>query len=444
MSNIFTAEITKKNFINFVWPSVLMMVFIAIYYGMDSVLVANMMGEGPLAALSIAYPIQGIQWGMTIMMASGSSAIVAIKMGEGKMQEANEKFTGITVLSAIMGVLLMVFMLVFMDPMVNFLGATPDLEGYVREFLIIIAFGCPWAFVSIMAEYYIRVDGHPGYALFLYIVGGIVHLVAAIILMGPCDMGLRGTAWANVAGLIASTVAGGAYFVIYKTNLKFIKFKYDWRFVGHCFANGSSEMVTESAAGITTFFFNMLTLKMAGETGVAAISVVLNIHYLCISVFLGYVMGVAPLISYFYGAKAYEKVNQVIRYSRNFILAFSVIAAILVLTVGHFIVMVYERPGTELYEMCTTGVRFLCIPLLLGGINVFASGFFTAYGNGVISAIISACRALIFIIIGMYLLSWLLGMTGIWLTLTFAEVITLGVTFGMFRKYKDVYHYKIF
>lgn len=444
MSNIFTSEITKKNFIKFVWPSVLMMVFIAIYYGMDSVLVANMMGEGPLAALSIAYPIQGIQWGLTIMLASGSSAIVAIKMGEGNLQEANEKFTSITILGGVMGIVLMAFMLIFMDPMVDFLGATPNLEEYVREFLIIISYGCPWAFLSIMAEYYIRVDGHPGYALFLYIAGGAVHLIAAVILMGPCDMGMRGTAWANVAGLFASTVAGAAYFVIYKTNLKFVRFKYDWRFVGHCFANGSSEMVTESAAGITTFFFNVLVMKMAGETGVAAVSVVLNIHYLCISVFLGYVMGVAPLISYFYGAKAYEKVNHVLRYSKKFIVVFSVIAAVLVLVAGQLIVLVYERPGTEMYDMCVTGVRFLCIPLLLGGINVFASGFFTAYGNGVISAIISACRALIFIIIGMYLLGWLFGMTGIWLTLTFAEVITLGVTFKMFGKYKDVYHYKLF
>ena len=443
MSNIFTEEITKKNFINFVWPSVLMMVFIAIYYGMDSVLVANMMGEGPLAALSIAYPIQGIQWGMTIMMASGSSAIVAIKMGEGNMKEANEKFTSIFVLSTIMGVVFTVLMLVFMDPLVDFLGATPALEGYVREFLIIIAFGCPAAFISIMFEYYIRVDGHPGYALFLYIVGGGVHLAAAVILMGPFDMGLRGTAWANVIGLVASCIAGAAYFVVCKTNLKFVKFRFEWRFVGHCFANGSSEMVTESSAGITTFFFNMLTLKLAGETGVAAVSIVLNIHYLIISIFLGYVMGVAPLISYFYGAKAYEKVNTVIRYSKNFIVVVSVAAAVIALALGHLIVMVYERPGTELYGMCVAGVRFLSAALLLGGINVFASGFFTAYGNGLVSALISASRALIMIIIGMYLLSWLFGMTGVWLTLTFAELMTLGLTFKMFDKQKDRYHYKI-
>ncbi len=444
MNDIFTSEITRKNFTRFVWPSILMMVFIAVYYGMDSVLVANMMGEDALAALSIAYPIQGIQWGVSIMLASGSSAIVAIKMGEGNQREANEKFSSICVLSVIIGFAFLLFMIIFMNPMVDFLGATDSLAGYVEEFLFIVAFGCPAAFIGVLFEYYIRVDGHPAFALGLYILGGGVHLIAAVVLMGPLDMGLAGTAWANVAGLYATMIMGGGYFLFAKTKLSFCRFRFEGRFIGHCFANGSSEMVTESAAGITTFFFNMVTLRLAGETGVAAISIVLNVHYLIISVFLGYVMGIAPLISYFYGAKEYAKVNQVIDYSKKFISVTSVITAVAALVLGNVIVMAFERPGSELYDMSVVGVRYLSAALLLGGINVFASGFFTAYGNGLISACISACRALIFIIIGMFLLSWLFGMNGVWLTLTFAETLTLGLTFKMFGKYKDAYHYKMF
>jgi Na+-driven multidrug efflux pump len=113
------------------------------------------------------------------------------------------------------------------------------------------------------------------------------------------------------------------------------------------------------------------------------------------------------------------------------------------LTLAGIMVQLYERPGSELYDMAVMGTKCLAPAVLLGGINVFASGFFTAYGNGVISAWISASRALILIIAGMYLLSWLFGMTGIWFTITFAEVLTLGLTFKMFGKYKDVYHYKI-
>lgn len=443
MSDIFTSQITRKNFIKFVWPSILMMAVIAIKYNMDSILVSNLLGENALAALSIAYPVQGIMWGVSIMLASGSSAIVAIKMGEGKIDEANERYSTVCILSIIIGFLFLVGVLLLMDPIVDFLGAEGELGFYVEEFLRVFAWGFPAAFLGVIFEYFIRVDGSPGFTLFLYLAGAVAHGITAIVLMGPLDMGMAGDAWGNVVGLYVTMLVGGSYFIFGKPKLKFRRFRTDWRFISHCFANGSSEMVTESAAGITTFFFNTVVIKMAGATGVAAVSVVLNLHYFIISIFLGYIMGIAPLISYFYGAKAYEKVNQILGYSRKFLVVTSVAAALVCLTLAGVLVQLYERPGSELYDLAVVGTRCLAPAVLLGGINVFASGFFTAYGNGVISAVISASRALIMIIIGMYLLSWLFGMSGIWFTITFAEVVTLGLTFKMFSKYKDIYHYKI-
>lgn len=443
MGNIFTSEITSKNFIKFVWPSILMMLVIAVKYNMDSILVSNILGENALAALSIAYPAQGIMWGVSIMLASGSSALVAIKMGEGNMTEANRGYSLVSVLSVIIGIIFLVVTLIIMDPLVEFLGATGILGVYVEEFLRIFAWAFPAAFLSVIFEYFIRVDGRPGFTLVLYLAGAVAHGITAVVLMTVFDMGMAGDAWGNVVGMYVTLFIGGGYFMFAKTKLKFTKFRTDWRFIGHCFVNGSSEMVTESAAGITTFFFNIVVIKMAGATGVAAVSIVLNLHYFIISLFLGYIMGIAPLISYFYGAKTYDKVDKILKYSRRFMLVTSIAAAVICLALANVLVQLYERPGSELYDLAVVGTRYLALAVLIGGINVFASGFFTAYGNGVISAVISACRALILIIIGMYLLSWLFGMTGIWLTITFAEVITLGVTFKMFAKYKDVYHYKI-
>jgi len=441
MDDIFTGEITRKNFIKFVWPSILMMIVIALYFGMDSVLVSNLIGEDALAAMSIAYPIQGLMWGISVMLAAGSSAIVAIKMGEGKQDEANSKYSLICVVSVVRGLGFAAVTLIFLPQIVELLGATDSLWDYCYDFLKILAWGVPAAFLGVVFEYFIRVDGSPGFTLFLYIMGGVAHLTFAVILMGPMNMGIEGTAIANVAGHTMVMLVGGAYFVFGKTKLKFTKFKIDWKYIGHCFANGSSEMVSESSAGITTFFFNMVVISLVGEVGVAAISVVLNLHWLIISLHLGYIMGIAPLISYFYGAKEYSKVDKVLDYSKKFIIVTSIATVVICLVFGNLLVMLYERPGSELYEMSVEGVRWLAPAVLLGGVNIFASGFFTAYGNGVISALISASRALIMVIIGMYLLSWLWGMPGVWLTLTFAELMTLGLTFGMFGKYKSKYNY---
>ena len=261
--------------------------------------------------------------------------------------------------------------------------------------------------------------------------------------MGPLDMGLKGAAYANVAGLVTVMLAGGAYFILRETKLSFRKFTVDWKYIGHCFLNGSSEMVSESSAGLATFFFNLMAIRFAGETGVAAVSIVLNIFYFLTSVHLGYITGVSPLISYYYGAREYDKVNVFIRYSRWFTLVTSAASAVVCLVFAKYIVMLFERPGSELFDLALTGTRFLAIAVLFCGVNIFASGFFTAYGNGIISAAISMSRGLVMVITGIFLLGWLLEMTGIWLVPAFADAVTLVLSFVMFARYKGVYNYRI-
>ncbi len=441
MSDIYNSEITKKNFINFVWPSIVMMLVIAIRYNIDSILVANMLGEVPLAAVGIAYPVQGMMWGVSVMLASGSSALVAIRMGEGDMPAANRGFSLVCALSVVIGFIFLFVTLAFMDPIIGFLGAEGELAFHVKEFLRIFAWGFPAAFVGLIFEYFIRVDGSPGFTLVLYLSGAVVHIIVAAVCMGKYDMGIAGDAWGNLLDLYVMVIVGALYFIFAKTRLKLCRFKIEWKFIGHSFFNGSSELVSESAAGICTFFFNFLMLRMVGSTGVAAVNIILNLHYFVISIYIGYIMGIAPLISYFYGAKEYEKIDKILGYSKKFLVVSSVISAVAFLLFAGVFVQLFERPGSELYEMAVTGTRWIAPALLLGGVNVFASGFFTAYGNGVISALISASRALIMVVGGMFLLSWIFGTNGIWMTLTFAEFMTLGLTFGMFGKYKNKYKY---
>jgi len=152
MSDIFTSKITVKNFTSYVWPSIIMMVVIAFKYNIDSILAANMLGETQLAALSMAYPIQGLMWGFAVMLAAGSSAVVAIKMGEGKQDEANEKFTSICVLAVIMGVLYLLFTIVFMDPIIDLMGADAVLEYHIKDFLNVFMWCFPVTFLGLIFD----------------------------------------------------------------------------------------------------------------------------------------------------------------------------------------------------------------------------------------------------------------------------------------------------
>jgi Na+-driven multidrug efflux pump len=104
MEYLFDKGVTAKRFAGIVTPSVIMLVFIALYYLIDAIFVANFVSSDALAAINIVYPISGLGWGISIMLAAGSSAIVAIRMGEGNHREANEKFSLICIVSVGLGI----------------------------------------------------------------------------------------------------------------------------------------------------------------------------------------------------------------------------------------------------------------------------------------------------------------------------------------------------
>ncbi len=443
MEQLFDDGVNVKKFTRFVAPSVIMLVVIALYYLVDAIFVANFVSSDALAAMNIVYPITGLGWGISIMLAAGSSAIVAITMGEGKPREASEKFSLICIVSVLIGVFGAAFGLVFLKELIVLLGATDKLLPYCMEYAWIIILALPSAFLGVALEYFIRVDGKPGFTLFLYISGGFVHLLLDYIFIVVWNWGLTGAGWATAAGQLTIMLVGLAYFLTQKTKLSFIKPQWDGRYLGSSFINGSSEMVSESSVAVTVYVFNITVLGLAGEAGLAALSIVFNAHYLLISVHLGFITGIAPLISYYYGAKDYEKVNHFLKYAKSFIVISSLFVAVLALVEAPLLARIFVEPDSEVYHLAVRGIRMLSVAFLFTGINVFASGFFTAYANGAISALISMSRGLVMMLIGALTLPHFFGLDGVWLTSAFAEITTLGLTIFMFYKYKYRYHYQL-
>lgn len=420
-----------------------MMAVLALYDTVDSVAVANLVGEEGLAAINIAYPLQGIMWGLAAMLASGSSALVGIDMGKGHGREANEKFTLVCVFSVVLGIIFTVLCIIFIAPVVDFLGADEVLTEDCQVFLSVFIWGCPLAFLGVLLEFFIRIDGRPVFTIALYASGGIVHLGLDVLLMGPFRLGLLGTALANVAGFAAMALMGMIYFIFRDTRLKFTRFKLDLKYIKDSIMNGAPDFVDESADGIMVFFYNVILMNFAGEVGVAAGAIVLQTHYLFMSIHIGYQVGSMPLISYYYGAGMFEKINRVLLYTKRYIVATSVLMAGLCGIGAPLLAGIYSQPGTQLFDMSVEGFRIVSLSLLVIGINIFVSGFLTCYGNGITSSLVSLSRGFVMLLIGLLVFPHFFGVNGAWMALPFAELTTLVLSFGIMKKYKGRYHYRI-
>lgn len=441
MESLFTKQFSRTDFLKFVSPAIVSMIFISLYTIIDGIFVSTLVGSDALASINIILPIINLICGFGIMMSTGGGAIIAIKMGENNQDEANRSFSFILLFSVVISTLFTIITFFFAKDISIMLGATEALLPYCIIYGKIMIASAPFFVAKFLFEYFSRTDGNAKYSLFISIIGGVTNIVLDYVFIKVMGMGIEGAGLATLAGIVVSCLFGLGYFLSSKSKLKITKPQFDFKLISNTMINGSSEMVTELSTGITTFLFNIAALKLAGENGLAALTIVLYAHFLMTSVYLGFSAGVSPLISYNHGANNIEKLKETFKFCLEFIVVSSLVVFVATFIFAPTIVGVFVSPDNEVFGLALKGLEIFALAFLFVGINIFASGFFTAFNNGKISAIISFSRAFVFIIIGISVLPKFLGMNGLWLTVPFAEIITIFLSILFIKKYKSKYNY---
>ena len=439
--NSLAREFRFFSLLRFALPTIVMMLVLSFYTIVDGIFVARFVGSNALSSINISMPLINIIAGIGIMFATGGSAIVAKEVGEGKEEHARKHFTLIVLASTFVGVLFLLVGLFFTGPIVRALGATEVLydDCYVYSYICLLF--APANIIKCLFDYFMVTAGKPQLGLLNSVLGGIINIVLDYVFIVPMNMGVAGAAIATGLGQLLPAVIGIFYFLFGKNTLHFQKPVFAGKMLAHCCVNGASEMVTNLSMGITTFLFNMAMLHYLGENGVAAITIVLYAQFLMVSIFLGFTSGVAPIISFHYGAQNWKQEHRIIRYCYVFIVVSSVIILVLSYIFAPFLMGIFSPQGTEVYEIALHGFYLFAVSFLLVGVNIFASGMFTAFSNGVISGFLSLLRTLVFVVLGIVLLPWIWDLDGVWLTIPAAELGAILFSLFLTWKYRFRYGY---
>ena len=239
-----------------------------------------------------------------------------------------------------------------------------------------------------------------------------------------------------VGGLVPLTV-----FFNKKSLLHFEKPVWRGREFLKAMGNGSSEMVSNLASAITTTLFNLQMMSLVGEKGVAAISAILYLQFIFVAVFFGFVSGISPVVSYNYGAENRDNIKKTFNISIKIVVIFSGAMFALAEIFDGLLVWIFASKDPVLSELMIYGFRIIAISILFSGLNIFASGFFTALNNGKISALISMLRTFVLEAGALLLLPEIFGLDGVWWALPAAEIIAAVVAVWMIIKYRKVYGY---
>lgn len=427
--------------LRFALPSMVMMVFMSLYTIVDGVFISRLVGSEALSASNIIYPATSILIAVGIMLATGGSAIIAMKLGEKKEQEARENFSMIIIAGFIFGVLAMVLGNLFLTPLVRLLGATDLIVGQCEAYLGTLLYFAPACVLQLFFQSFFVTAGRPVAGLIVTIAGGIANAILDYVFMGPMNMGIGGAALATGIGQLVPAIAGLLYFFFTKGDLHFVKPKLDLKVLKESCLNGSSEMVTNLSTAIVTYLFNIIMLKLLGETGVAAITIVLYGQFMFNSLYMGFAIGVAPVISYNYGSKNTAMLRRVFKICISFVMASAAVVSVMALLGSPLIVEIFTPKGTETYEIARNGFFLFSINYFFAGMNIFSSSLFTALSNGKISAAISFLRTFGFIVVCVLVLPEIIGVNGVWLAVPVAEFLTIFVSFWFLWRKKEEYQY---
>ncbi len=440
--NALDMKINLKSLLRYTLPSILLMLFMSFYVMVDGVFVARYVGSEGLSAINIPYPAIMLCWSIGIMFGTGGGAICAIKLGEEKLKEAKEDFTSLVLSTLCIGIAFVSLTLLYLEEIIYLLGASEEIYQYCHDYLFVHALFFPALLFQVLFQYLLLVSGKPDRAFILTFVAGIINIILDYVFIALLGLELKGAALATGIGELFAALYGLYCFIHVKgIPLTFVKPKIRFKMLFSSMINGSSEMVSNIAAAITTYLFNTTTMRLAGIDGVAAITVILYSQFILAAIFIGYSSGVAPLLSYNFGCKNYKNIKRLFKLSLYLISVFATLVLLMAEIFAPDLVAVFVPYGTNVHSLANFGLRIFALGFLFSGINIFTSAFFTAFSNGKISAVISFMRTFVFISTALLTLPHIIGLLGVWLAVPLAEFLSFIFVVYLLKKYKAKYQY---
>ena len=419
-----------------------MMIFTSIYGIVDGFFVSNFAGEAAFVAVNFIIPYPLILGAVGFMFGSGGSALIARTLGEGDRQKANRIFSLIVYTSIISGVVIMIVGLLLLRPVAIFLGASGDLLTDSLRYGNIILLAIPAYILQYAFQCLFITAEKPRLALVVTVAAGVANMVLDALLVGVIPLGIEGAAIATAISQYIGGVVPVIYFLCPNSSLlRLTGTGPDIRSLIRVCVNGSSELMSNISMPAVSMIYNAQLLLYAGENGVAAYGVLMYVCMIFIAIFIGYSVGIAPVVSYHYGADNKKELKSLLSKSAIIIGAFSVLMFIAGELLGTPFSMLFVGYDTELLEMTSHAFSIFSFSFLFTGYAIFLSGFFTALNDGVTSAIISFMRTLVFQVASVLILPMIFKLDGIWISLIVAELMAVVVSLIFLFVKKKKYGY---
>lgn len=442
-----SSHFTYKNIFRQVLMPILMLVFVSLYGMVDGLFISNFDEEAAFAGVNLIYPIIMVVGGLGFMFGSGGSALAGKLLGEKKNEEAKQVFTMIIIVTFLVGVVASIGGFFLIKPVAYALGSikegtTQKMIDYAILYGRVLMCGQTIFMLQNVFQNFFVVAERQNVSFYFTLGAGVTNIIADAVLVALCGFGVVGAAIGTMLGFLVASVGPIIYFIVKKNGLlTFVKTKIRGGVIFKSCTNGVSDFIFNISASVVGILFNIQLLKYFSEAGVSAYGAIMYISFIFIAIFIGYSIGISPVISYNYGAQNHKELKNVIYKSFIIFIVISLTMLILGISLARPLALAFLNGNDELINLTTKAMMIYSISFLMCGFSIFLTSTFTALNNGLISGVISLFRTLLFQVATVFILPLIFGGDGIWWAPVLSEALSIALALVLFFINKKKYHY---
>ncbi len=417
----------SKLLVQYSVPAIIASVATSLYNIIDSIFIGRGVGPMAIAGLAITFPLMNLVIAFCTLVAVGGATISSIFLGQKNISRATDVVNNVFVLCLIHSFVFGGITLIFLDEILTFFGATPETLPYAKEFMQVILYGTPIAFVFIGLNNIMRATGYPARAMISALLSVGVNIILAPIFIFVLDWGIRGAAFATVCGQTAAFIWVMAHFLSKKSFIHFQRGN-KWltpMIIKRIYAIGLSPFLMNICACIVVVFINKALLDYGGADGnmaIGAYGILNRTTMFFVMIVFGVTQGMQPILGFNYGAKNFQRVRHT--------LSIGIWLGVAITTSGWILTEFWPGIIARLFTVDPTliaiserGFRIYFIFYPLVGCQIVIQNYFQSVGRPKISIFLSLTRQLIFLLPFLMIFPKRFGIDGVWGAMSASDAI---------------------
>lgn len=425
-----------KLLLQYAIPSVIAMTASSLYNIIDSIFIGQGVGALAISGLAITFPLMNLGAAFGSLVGVGAATLMSLRLGQKDYSTANNILGNVFVLNLIFGIAYSAVVLLFLDPILIFFGASADTLPYAHEYMFVILLGNVVTHLFLGLNAMLRATGNPQKSMIATILSVVINVALAPIFIYSFGWGISGAALATV---IAQTVMLLWQIKLFSNKQHFIHlqkgiFRLKRRIVTDSLSIGLAPFLMNAVSCVIVIVVNKSLIKYGGDLDVGAYGIINRVAFLFVMIVMGLTQGMQPIVGYNFGAKQIDRVNKALKYT--------IILASVVMTLGflisqllpHIVASVFTKDNT-LIELAATGLRivFLCFPII--GVQMVTGNFFQSIAMPNKAIFISLSRQLLFLLPCLIILPQFWGTKGVWFSFPVADALASIISITMLVKH---------